>query len=637
MSSPFAAGCAALLIDALQSTSRLTGDNWDFSSNDDVRLVKMLLCATATETNANREVNFGYNPTLERASDGPRDYPAGKDLYEGYGMLNVDAAIEAGTVIYTAGATVNQALGGGYTAQRAWGRAVQLSAGVTFDPTLTVPTGADFDLYLYSTTPGPYGTPVIITSSTNVNTGEDESISYTPGSAIEAVLVVKLVSGSGTFGLTSTPDSTPVAPVITSTPVTAATVGQLYNYDVEADGTPDPNFALAVFPDNMIINPDTGLIEWLPDANQIGDVNVVVEANNTAGFDTQSFTISVAGVTPEIISAAVTNATAGQLYSYDVDANGLPVPVFSLIISPNDMVIDPNSGLIEWLPDANQIGDVNVVVEANNIAGFDTQKFTITVFPSDNFNDNRRSAMWRLFAEDYDNVWLIEDANRLNIRATGEANDLAAFYSANGWEFDVNESFAIQVDFHYGQISYQDVWLGMIVENDDSYVSILAGSDSNMPYFYYETIVDGNTVFERQLRDPNDGTLYISYDIDSNDLYLSHTGYGSQNAYLFQTIPNPLRLRWTSPPDVAVGGGSDGVCLDPGDAYLDGFGIITAGLVGWPPATDLDEDGFIDSNDLKIIAQYWLTDSSSDPNLQGDINYDNIVNLLDLAELGLAW
>jgi len=35
--------------------------------------------------------------------------------------------------------------------------------------------------------------------------------------------------------------------------------------------------------------------------------------------------------------------------------------------------------------------------------------------------------------------------------------------------------------------SDQDGWVGIAVENDDSYFSISAGSDSNESYFYYES------------------------------------------------------------------------------------------------------------------------------------------------------
>ena len=74
---------ASLVVDALQSTGNLTGDIMEFfTAVTDVRLVKMLLCATATETNANREAGTGSNPTLQRAlqADLTDSLPARTDL-----------------------------------------------------------------------------------------------------------------------------------------------------------------------------------------------------------------------------------------------------------------------------------------------------------------------------------------------------------------------------------------------------------------------------------------------------------------------------------------------------------------------------------------------------------------------------
>jgi len=47
----------------------------------------------------------------------------------------------------------------------------QLKAGCDIDVLLDVPTGADFDLYLYSAVPSDTGTPVILASSTLVDKG----------------------------------------------------------------------------------------------------------------------------------------------------------------------------------------------------------------------------------------------------------------------------------------------------------------------------------------------------------------------------------------------------------------------------------------------------------------------------------
>jgi hypothetical protein len=211
----------------------------------------------------------------------------------------------------------------------------------------------------------------------------------------------------------------------------------------------------------------------------------------------------------------------------------------------------------------------------------------------------------------------------------------AVFYKANGWSFNVVEDFAVKVDFHYSAISVAKSWVGISVGDDANYVLISAGSSGNEAYFYYEAVVDGNMISETEPRISNDGTLYVSYDATLKDFYLSHTGFGSQNAYVWQT-PDPLQGQWALPVGVSIGGGSFGVALGPGDAYLDNFEVVTAALLGWPPVTDIDGNGFIEWCDLEIMCENWLLVG---PNVPGDIykDEDNTVNFLDFAEFGQAW
>jgi len=220
MASPFAAGCAALVIDALQQA----GTNWSFSSSQHPRLVKMLLCATASESNANRD-SGANNPTLQRNTAGPSGFPVGKDPYEGFGMINPDAAIEAAILRYTNGTTESVTLGGTVNDRRVWARMASLPGGASFSVALSVPGTGDFDLYLYSRTPSAYGTPVLLASSALAGNGVAESINYTPATATNVLLVVKRVSGSGTFNLV--PSGLPTAnftgaPTSGSLPLTVA-------------------------------------------------------------------------------------------------------------------------------------------------------------------------------------------------------------------------------------------------------------------------------------------------------------------------------------------------------------------------------------------------------------------------------
>jgi subtilisin family serine protease len=185
MASPFVAGCAALVIDAMQQK----GITWDFSSDRHPRFVKMILCATATETNKDRE-NDAYNPSLERANPGPDGYPRGKDRYEGYGIVNADAAVEAVALDYQWGVEERVTFGSDPTDRRAWARRLILEPGASYKIELQNPQNGDFDLYVYDSEPSSAGTPVYyVEPSTKEGEGVDEIIEFDgPESTILPVL-----------------------------------------------------------------------------------------------------------------------------------------------------------------------------------------------------------------------------------------------------------------------------------------------------------------------------------------------------------------------------------------------------------------------------------------------------------------
>jgi hypothetical protein len=212
----------------------------------------------------------------------------------------------------------------------------------------------------------------------------------------------------------------------------------------------------------------------------------------------------------------------------------------------------------------------------------------------------------------------------------------SAFYAANGWDFDVAGDFQAKVDFHYGDAGSGDGHLDIALENStDNYVSLSAGFGDDEAYFYYEKAVDGNVAYGQVSRTSDDGTLYLSYDAGLDELYLSFTGYGAGNAW--QTETSLLAGQWSSEPvRVVIGGGSDLAWIEDGEAYLDNFEVESGLLLGWPPETDIDGNGFIEWDDLRIMCDNWLSEGTDIP---GDIyeDEDNIVNFLDFAEFGLAW
>ncbi|QRK06317.1 PQQ-dependent sugar dehydrogenase [Archangium violaceum] len=89
-------------------------------------------------------------------------------------------------------------------------------------------------------------------------------------------------------------DDEPLAPVITSTPLTTAVVGIPFSYDVEAEARPAPLYELVGVPppEGMTIDATTGLISWTPSA--AGSADVIVRVSNGEAPDAeQAFTITV--------------------------------------------------------------------------------------------------------------------------------------------------------------------------------------------------------------------------------------------------------------------------------------------------------------------------------------------------------
>jgi RHS repeat-associated protein len=99
--------------------------------------------------------------------------------------------------------------------------------------------------------------------------------------------------------------------------------------------------------------------------------------------DLVTIAVAVANTAPTFVSAPITSGFTGQLYQYDVnaaDVDLLDVLQFSLVTAPAGMSIDPQTGVIGWLPGGLQGGAHAVVVRVQDTGGFAaTQSFTIQV------------------------------------------------------------------------------------------------------------------------------------------------------------------------------------------------------------------------------------------------------------------
>ncbi len=185
-------------------------------------------------------------------------------------------------------------------------------------------------------------------------------------------------------------------PTITSAPITVATEGQPYSYDVNATD-PDAGdtiaFALVQPPTGMTIDPITGVITWTPEAAHVPTVQVRVQANdNRGGSAEQTFTIdvAVANRAPQITSAPVTTAREQLAYNYQLvasDPNSDPL-TYVLKTAPAGMTIDA-AGLIVWTPPVNPLPTASVIVVVSDPAlASDTQTFEIAVTAAPRVNQS---------------------------------------------------------------------------------------------------------------------------------------------------------------------------------------------------------------------------------------------------------
>lgn len=201
MATPIISGCAQIVIQAMGGFS-----GWRYTRTQALQ-PKLILLMTATETYPNlREANTSsVSPTLDRGE---------KDVHEGYGRVNLDAAVDAILKSYNVGSVVTDTLGQPPTIANtsslgerlAWARNVQLVGGTDYSFSLNVPDGADYDLYLYDSAGTAYGEPVTIDKSTNATSGGTEQFWVNAPYSGTYYLVIKRateVSGSGTFTLAS--------------------------------------------------------------------------------------------------------------------------------------------------------------------------------------------------------------------------------------------------------------------------------------------------------------------------------------------------------------------------------------------------------------------------------------------------
>ena len=214
---------------------------------------------------------------------------------------------------------------------------------------------------------------------------------------ILALLLVAITVFSGCGGGGIVP-SINHSPAITSTPNTTAFVEVTYMYDVNATD-PDVGDILTYSltgssPEEITIDPTTGVINWTPTATQIGDNDVTVEVSDNGSpveIDAQNFTITVSyagSIIGTVISDAGGPAVEGSTVtvvdttlSTITDAEGnyvidkVPVGTHDVIVTQSGRATSKAQS-ITIIKD--QITSVDLIQKKVNVPAWETEPPTIS-------------------------------------------------------------------------------------------------------------------------------------------------------------------------------------------------------------------------------------------------------------------
>jgi hypothetical protein len=202
---------------------------------------------------------------------------------------------------------------------------------------------------------------------------------------------------------------------------------------------------------------------------------------------------------------------------------------------------------------------------------------------ADGFEDGESAPLWQVFEPTPADLSVRELNSRLELHAPMQPAGAYAFYISDGWTIDATKDFSMKVDFHFSSSGNGKacVLIGLtpIPYNPVAqYVDLTAGCQDGQPIHTGRLAAAGTRQEWSAFRGCDTGTLYISYDAASDQLYRSFVSYGQLNAWDVTT--GVLKGYWAGQPLYVILGGSDiGMPLAGSDAWLDGFSVDSGDIV----------------------------------------------------------
>ena len=200
-----------------------------------------------------------------------------------------------------------------------------------------------------------------------------------------------------------TPDPDP-PPVITSRPITAASLAQPYSYSIVTTGAAPITVEVVGLPASLRFD-GTNTIAGTPAIADVGVHPIVITATNHVAATEQRFALEVTALLPTITSVPNPTARVGRLYSYRVVATGNPAPTIRVTGLPSSLAFDGVDTIAGTATTAD-VGVHPVVVTASSPLGDVNQAFDLEILEGtfsmyENFADTSVGARpgWRVTGE----------------------------------------------------------------------------------------------------------------------------------------------------------------------------------------------------------------------------------------------
>ena len=209
--------------------------------------------------------------------------------------------------------------------------------------------------------------------------GTDGTLSGTPTVAGPFTFTVTATNSEGSDSQTVTVVITPAleAPEITVYNAPDGVVGDAYSFEFEATGYPVPTWSsIGNLPPGLTLAAN-GELTGTP--TLAGSFTFFVVATNSMGADSVQVTVVI---TPALEAPVITvynapDGTVGDAYSFQFEATGYPVPVWSYTGDLPDGLTLTTDGALSGIPTAG--GSFTFTVRAENSEGYDYVEVTIVI------------------------------------------------------------------------------------------------------------------------------------------------------------------------------------------------------------------------------------------------------------------